>query len=209
MGNAEIPPMEDTCRMCPEPCSRRNGSAAWVIHSAPKRLVSSWLRTSASDSSSTMPKCPYPALLTTTSSLPNRSWAFSTAANAASRSVTSRRSGRSASPYLAPRSSSVAVSRAVAATESPRSRAAMAHSRPKPRDAPVMNQILLLMVRAAADSARLFRGDPLDEADDLLQPRPHDRELPLHLGEVPVDLREVPVDLREAPVDLGEAAPHL
>src|SRR5437763_10519364 len=37
------------------------------------------------------------------------------------------------------------MSRAVAATLSPRSRAAMAHSRPKPRDVPVMNQTLAAM----------------------------------------------------------------
>ena len=35
------------------------------------------------------------------------------------------------------------VSRAVAATRSPRSSAATVHSRPKPRDAPVMNHVLL------------------------------------------------------------------
>ena len=35
--------------------------------------------------------------------------------------------------------------RAVAATLSPRSSAAAAHSRPKPRDVPVMNQIFSVM----------------------------------------------------------------
>ena len=48
--------------------------------------------------------------------------------------------GNSASPYFSTRSASVAVSRAVAATLSPRSSAAIAHSLPKPRDVPVMNQ---------------------------------------------------------------------
>ena len=57
-GNAEIPPIEDTWTMCPLPCARRNGSAAWVTHSAPKRLVSIWSRASASLSSSTMPNWP-------------------------------------------------------------------------------------------------------------------------------------------------------
>ncbi len=37
----------------------------------------------------------------------------------------------------------LAMSRAVAATWSPRSRAAIAHSRPKPRDVPVMNQVFM------------------------------------------------------------------
>ena len=53
-----MPPIEDTWRMWPLPCSRRNGSAAWVTHSAPNRLVSIWARTSASLSSSTMPNWP-------------------------------------------------------------------------------------------------------------------------------------------------------
>jgi DNA-binding transcriptional LysR family regulator len=43
-----------------------------------------------------MPKCPYPALLTTTSIRPNRWTAWSTAANTASRSVTSSCSGGAA-----------------------------------------------------------------------------------------------------------------
>ena len=54
-----MPPMEDTCRMCPEPCSRRNGSAAWVTHSAPKTLVSIWSRNVLPRlSSSTKPNWP-------------------------------------------------------------------------------------------------------------------------------------------------------
>src|ERR1700712_4611699 len=65
-----------------------------------------------------------------------------TAAKSAARSVTSSSIGRVDSPYWDTRSSSVEVSRAVAATWSPRSRAAMAHSRPKPRELPVMNQVL-------------------------------------------------------------------
>ena len=39
-GKAEMPPIEDTWMMWPEPCSRRNGSAACVTQRAPKRLVS-------------------------------------------------------------------------------------------------------------------------------------------------------------------------
>src|ERR1700684_458057 len=74
------------------------------------------------------------------SSRPKCSCARLTAAKSASRSVTSSAIGRIASPCLATRSSSDARLRAVAATLSPRSRAAIAHSRPKARDAPVMNQ---------------------------------------------------------------------
>jgi hypothetical protein len=68
--NAEIPPIEDTWMMFPLPCSRSQGRATWVTHSAPSRLVSSCARISGSLISSTMPNCPYPALFTTTSSRP-------------------------------------------------------------------------------------------------------------------------------------------
>ena len=53
-----MPPIDETCRMWPEPCSRRNGSAAWVTHIAPKTFVSIWSRDSSSVSSSTKPKWP-------------------------------------------------------------------------------------------------------------------------------------------------------
>ena len=57
-GNALMPPMLDTWMMWPLPCARMIGSAAWVTQSAPKKFVSSCARTSASVSSSTMPKWP-------------------------------------------------------------------------------------------------------------------------------------------------------
>ena len=50
------------------------------------------------------------------------------------------------------------MSRAVAATLSPRSRAAIAHSRPKPRDAPVMNQVRVLMSAPAAGRPHYSRN---------------------------------------------------
>src|SRR3954452_3046238 len=77
------------------------------------------------------------------SSRPNFACASATAAKSASRSLTSRAIGRIASPYFCTRSSRELMSRAVAATRSPRSRAAIAHSRPKPRDVPVMNQVFV------------------------------------------------------------------
>lgn len=58
LGNAEMPPMDDTCRMCPLPWARSSGSAAWVTQRAPKTLVSTWARASASLSSSIIAKCP-------------------------------------------------------------------------------------------------------------------------------------------------------
>ena len=57
-GNAETPPIEETWRMWPDPCSRMNGSAACVTHMAPKMLVSIWSRNSFSLSSSMKPNWP-------------------------------------------------------------------------------------------------------------------------------------------------------
>ncbi len=68
-------------------------------------------------------------VVTTISSRPKWSCACLTAAKSASRSVTSNRMGSRASPYFSVRSSSEAVLRAVAATLSPRSSAAIAHAR--------------------------------------------------------------------------------
>jgi len=64
-----------------------------------------------------------------------------TVSNAEPRSVTSSASASAESGWAATRSSSALRSRAVAATLSPRSSAAFAHSRPKPREVPVMNQV--------------------------------------------------------------------
>src|SRR6478752_4264453 len=75
------------------------------------------------------------------SRLPKCSCACWTAAKPAARSVTSSWTGSSAPPYFVTRSSRLDRSRAVAATRSPRSSAAMAPSRPKPREHPVMNQV--------------------------------------------------------------------
>ena len=58
MGKAEIPPIDETCRMWPLPWARRKGNAAWVIQSAPKRFVSIWLRASVSLISSMKPNWP-------------------------------------------------------------------------------------------------------------------------------------------------------
>src|ERR1700759_1402392 len=63
-----------------------------------------------------------------------------------------------ASPYLTTRSASVAVFRAVTATLSPRSNASIAHSRPKPRDVPVINQTFSLTPLCNASVGRAAEG---------------------------------------------------
>src|SRR5882757_1947468 len=72
----------------------------------------------------------------------------------AARSVTSSWIGSRASPKVSARSLRVATSRAVAATLSPRSRAALVQLRPKPREAPVMNQVLLMGTRPSRAATR-------------------------------------------------------
>ncbi len=156
--NALMPPMLETCTMCPDPCSRMIATAACVIQSAPNTLVSNWPRASSSVISSIAPNWPKPALLTTTSSEPKRSAACCTAAMPASRSVTSSRRGSTASPCRSTSASRAEVSRAVAATRSPRSSAASAHSRPKPLDAPVMNHVFMGMSSRRYPSANVVRG---------------------------------------------------
>jgi len=52
----------------------------------------------------------------------------------------------------------VPVSRAVAATRSPRSSATIVHSRPNPRDVPVMNHVLLAMLIRLLDRASVLSG---------------------------------------------------
>ena len=51
------PPIDETCMMCPRPAPQI-GSAAWVTHNAPNRLVSICARASASLTSSIMPNRP-------------------------------------------------------------------------------------------------------------------------------------------------------
>src|SRR6266508_1987018 len=97
----------------------------------------------------------------TTSIRPNVSCADFTAANTWSRLVTSSSTGRTASPYCSTRSRSVSVLRAVAATLSPRSRAARTNSRPKPFDAPVTNQTLLMMLLCSLCGRQSGQSRPL------------------------------------------------
>src|ERR1700761_1244429 len=103
------------------------------------------------------------------SSRPNASCAFSTAAKSASWSWTSSAIVSTASPYFSASGASVEASRAVAATLSPRSRAASAQTRPKPFDVPVMNQTLGSAIRAPWGSSAA-RGGCRHHAGHLLIP---------------------------------------
>lgn len=128
--------MLEICTRWPEPCRRSTGATAWVTQTAPKKLVSSWARTCSAVNSSTNPYERVPALLTTTSSRPKASTARSTAALTDAGSRTSAAIWRSPS-----RVSSSRTVRETAATRSPAASAASVKARPRPRLAPVTNQV--------------------------------------------------------------------
>src|ERR1700730_4292506 len=91
----------------------------------------------------------------TISSRPKRWCAAAIAACTADLLVTSSASAATCSPYRFTSGSSEAVSRAVAATRSPRASAASAQTRPNPREVPVINQTLLAI--ADAPEVRVLR----------------------------------------------------
>ena len=95
--------------------------------------------------SSIAPMKPKPALLTRTSSLPKASIANATAFSGAPALVTSSAVVRAVLGYALAISESVAGSRAVATTWSPRSSAACARRRPKPVEQPVISQVLVMI----------------------------------------------------------------
>src|SRR6201991_3917764 len=87
---------------------------------------------------------------------PNSATANSTAATAASASVTSSPNTRARSSLPAISTCNCSGCRAVATTRSPRASTARTNSAPKPRELPVMNQTLLtavLLSRHAADGS--------------------------------------------------------
>ena len=95
--------------------------------------------------SSIAPMKPKPALLTRTSSLPKASIATATAFSGAPALVTSSAVVRAVFGKALAISESVAGSRAVATTWSPRSSAAWASKRPKPVEQPVISQVLVMI----------------------------------------------------------------
>ena len=70
-----MPAVEEIVTTRPERWARMTGSAARVTLTGPNRVVSIWARNSSGVSSSKKPALKLPALLTSTSSRPNRSTA--------------------------------------------------------------------------------------------------------------------------------------
>src|SRR5216683_6088813 len=151
----------------------------------------------------------YPALLTKTSRRPNSRTAVWTAAVAAPGSVTSRVTARTRPPWFSARSFSEPVLRAVATRLSPASSTASASRRPKPRELPVIIQVLVMSWSlpgcgspgpgrsgepaavdgevGAGDVAGLVGEQEADRGRDLLwQAGPAHRDRPGELGGVAV-----------------------
>src|SRR4051794_19057141 len=134
-----MPAVEEIVITRPERWARSSGRAARVTLTGPNRVVSIWERKFSGVIFSKKPAWKFPALLTRTSSRPNRSTVAFTAAVASAGSVTSRSTGSSSS--CSPRAFVMdSALRAVATTAWPAARAALAMSTPRPRPAPVMNQ---------------------------------------------------------------------
>ena len=158
-----MPAVDEIVTTRPERWARSCGSAARVTLTGPNRVVSICERNASGVISSKNPAWKLPALLTSTSSRPNRSTAAATAAFAAAGSVTSRATARrsSCSPSA---SAMLSARRAVATTACPAASAALARSTPRPRPAPVMSHTCLSVMKIASfyeisDGHPALRGD--------------------------------------------------
>jgi hypothetical protein len=141
-----MPAVEEIVTSSPERWARMSGRAARATLMGPNKVVSIWARKSSGVISSKNPALKFPALLTNTSRLPNRSTAAWMAAWAAAGSMTSRLTARRSS--CPPRAAvTLSALRAVATTAWPPARAALAISTPIPRPAPVMNQVCFSLMR--------------------------------------------------------------
>ena len=132
------------CARCPARAG--SGSAAWVTHSAPKRLVSSCAADLGLADLLDHAELPVAGVVHHDVQPPEVlvRLLHRGEIGVAVGDVQPDRQDRVA--VLARRDRrGCAMSRAVAATVSPRSSAAIAHSRPKPRDVPVMNQVFTAM----------------------------------------------------------------
>ena len=136
------PAWEETVRIMPLPCSLMVGRTTLVTFVTPKKLVSIKVLSSSSDTSSKAPLIPKPALLISTSILPNFLIPASTAAITSSFFVTSIMTGSTFSFFI---SGSVSlILRTVAITLSPFFTASSANAWPSPRPAPVIIHTLFM-----------------------------------------------------------------
>jgi len=134
-----------TLMMWPEPCFLIAASAGRVVYQRANAFSANMLRIISSVVSSTLAKCPRPALLTSTSIRPHRSIAVRMIPSASSRTVTSARTGIAVPPCCAissaitPRRSS---RRAAITTEAPSRAILLASAAPMPDEAPVITATL-------------------------------------------------------------------
>jgi hypothetical protein len=132
-----MPAIEAMFTIAPEPCSFMMRAAARPTMNVPVTLMSSILRNSSTEVSSTDLSRPTPAELTTPSIPPN-AWALSvTAVSAALSSVTSSTPVRTLSPCAPRNFASAAVSRSSAATRQPEASRRSTVASPMPEAPPV------------------------------------------------------------------------
>jgi len=143
-------------------CARRCGSAAWMTASAPKKLVSIWARNSVSGVSSTAPMMPNPTLLMMTSMRPKRRIDAAIACCASPGAVTSSLCTRTRLGARAANAPSLSIERAVATTLYPRPSAKDAKAIPNPEEAPVMNQVVVVMLLLSEIFARSGKWKALE-----------------------------------------------
>ncbi len=117
------------------------GTSAWIIRTAPKKLVSNMRLTASRGTFSIGPFALQPALLTSASTSPARATAARTEASL---------STSSGSFCSTSRSASVSTRRAVATTACPRRASSMAVQRPKPDEHPVIST----RIRPSRDCSR-------------------------------------------------------
>src|SRR5437588_6978084 len=149
-GPGTNPSTDEMLMMRPLPWARMCGSTALVSRITPKKLMSKTRWVWATELSSAAPAAPVPALLTRTSSRPNRSITRRTTVLTDSSLVTSR--SRSVTPlrWVAPD-----AVRLVPTTSKPASTSASEAAFPMPEDAPVTSAtgLAAVIVVPASDLA--------------------------------------------------------
>src|SRR5437667_180723 len=131
-GAGTSPSTEEMLMIRPVPAARMCGRTAFVIRTSPKKLMSKTRWSWATELSSAAPAAPVPALLTRTSSRPNRSITRRTTALTDSSLVTSRSRNVTPSRWATPD-----AFRLVPTTSKPASTSASDAAFPIPEDAPV------------------------------------------------------------------------
>src|SRR5436190_23346597 len=163
-----LPALEQTFTTRPQPRSTIRGIAARIARIGAITFTSQAAFHSSSATSSRPRRFDVPALLTSTSSEPNRSSAAATRRSPASGAVTSRLipvASPPASAHLKTASSNASCERATSTTRAPSRQSRSATARPIPRVAPVTAHDLPSISRSIS-AARVMSPGDLDSVGD-------------------------------------------